>query len=196
MTWTGKNLPTACTFSKDPAAWGLPQGVQVSEARGCKVKLSGAYGLTDRGWLVDWSSSLGANLIGQGGPFGEHLALQARNGVCFTLPHRLEAEVAYKLALLLGRNVPGWLPGGLGVRWCGTGTDAVAMAVRLARACVMSPEKVINQEEIPGMWILCFGEYHGWHDWTISRCFQPAYTFLYAGHAIFHLGTLPSWKAN
>jgi glutamate-1-semialdehyde aminotransferase len=162
INWTAKNLPSAATFSKDPSMWGLLPSIRVACASGAKVALEG----NDREWLVDWTSALGANLLGQAADSHEMnhaLAGQTLWGWATTLPSVLEKQAAERLAMLLGTHVPGWSSEDVGVRWCGTGTDAVAMGVRLARA-------MTGKE-----WVVTFKDhYHGWADWTVART-EPAH---------------------
>lgn len=72
---------------------------------------------------------------------------QMQNGVSFTLPHRLETEVAELLCELI--------PCAESVRFGKNGTDATSAAVRIARA-------VTGREHIA----VC--GYHGWQDWYIG----------------------------
>lgn len=119
--------------------------------------------------LLDWISGLGALILGHPDPsiilpndgepaankWAEAVCRQAWYSAAFSLPHRLEASVAEKLAALLQAHVPGWQAQPLGVRWLKTGSDACAAAVRLARA-------VTGRK-----WIISIG-YHGYHDWAVS----------------------------
>jgi glutamate-1-semialdehyde 2,1-aminomutase len=141
----------AGTFSKSPLLWGLPESLTVTRAYGSTLELS------DGRVVTDFCSGLGTNLLGYNNP-DQRLYIDRFPFVAPSLPHYLEHQVADKLALLLGNNVPGWTPEGLGVRFCKTGSEATTMAVRLARA-------VTGKD-----WIVTFVDgYHGWHDWTISR---------------------------
>ncbi len=72
---------------------------------------------------------------------------QMKNGVSFTLPHRLETEVAEKIKDLV--------PCAEMVRFAKNGTDATSAAVRLSRAFT-------KKEHIA----VC--GYHGWQDWYIA----------------------------
>lgn len=75
------------------------------------------------------------------------VSAQMHNGVSFTLPHRLETEVAELLCELI--------PCAESVRFGKNGTDATSAAVRIARA-------VTGREHIA----VC--GYHGWQDWYIG----------------------------
>lgn len=72
---------------------------------------------------------------------------QIQNGTSFSLPHRLEMEVAEKLVSMI--------PCAEKVRFGKNGTDATSGAIRLARA--------YTDKEI----VLVCG-YHGWQDWYIG----------------------------
>lgn len=72
---------------------------------------------------------------------------QLSSGVTFSLPHRLEAEVAEQLIELI--------PCAEQVRFGKNGSDATSAAVRLARAYT-------GREHVA----MC--GYHGWHDWYIG----------------------------
>lgn len=72
---------------------------------------------------------------------------QLQSGVSFTLPHRLEMEVAELLCELI--------PCAEQVRFGKNGTDATSAAIRIARA-------VTGREHIA----VC--GYHGWQDWYIG----------------------------
>lgn len=72
---------------------------------------------------------------------------QIQNGTSFSLPHRLEMEVAEKLVEMI--------PCAEKVRFGKNGTDATSGAIRLARAYT-------NKEMI----LVC--GYHGWQDWYIG----------------------------
>ena len=72
---------------------------------------------------------------------------QLKKGVIFSLPGRLEFEVAEKIAHLV--------PSAEMVRFAKNGTDATSGAIRLARAYT-------GRDHVA----LC--GYHGWQDWSIS----------------------------
>ena len=72
---------------------------------------------------------------------------QIENGVSFSLPHKLEMEVAEKLISMI--------PCAEKVRFGKNGSDATSGAIRLARAYT-------NKEMI----LVC--GYHGWQDWYIG----------------------------
>src|SRR5712691_238874 len=75
------------------------------------------------------------------------VARQLERGVLFTLPHRLEAEVAEQLCRLI--------PCAEMVRFGKNGSDVTSGAVRLARA--------FTERDV----IAACG-YHGWQDWSIG----------------------------
>ncbi len=72
---------------------------------------------------------------------------QMKKGVSFSLPHRLEAEVAERLVSLI--------PCAEKVRFGKNGTDVTSAAIRLARAYT-------NRDRVA----VC--GYHGWQDWYIG----------------------------
>ena len=147
-----KALSIAGTFSKDPSLWGITDEVFVECGRGAEVRLNNGD------WYLDWVSALGQNLLGYDIDWSVAIINQSVDGAGFSLPHRLEYEVAEKLADVLGNNVPKWKHRMLKVRFCKTGSEATSMAVRLARA--------ITGKEC----VICFsGHYHGWNDWTVAR---------------------------
>lgn len=151
------------TFSKSPSAWGFPPDTYIDRAKGAKVRLN------DGKWYTDFCSGLGSNLIGYADPkMTTHLVFWLEYGAgSLSLPSPLERLVAEKLCNLLGRNVLGWQPEGISVRFAKTGSDVTTMAVRLARA-VTDRYTVLTFK----------GHYHGWHDWTIRRT-PPAYGIPY-----------------
>ena len=75
------------------------------------------------------------------------ISKQLLNGVSFTLPHRLETEVAEALIELV--------PCAEMVRFGKNGTDATSAAIRLSRAYT-------NRDHV----LVC--GYHGWQDWYIG----------------------------
>lgn len=138
------------TASKRPEALfgpAVPRGlpVKLGRAAGCEV-----WDAEGRRY-VDFVMALGAVALGYGHPKvnqAAHAAVDA--GVVGSLPPELEERVAERLA--------GLVPGMERTRFLKTGAEAVAAAVRLARAH--------TRREL----ILRCG-YHGWHDWC-----QPAGT--------------------
>ena len=145
------------TFSKSPLMWGLPSDTYIKAGRGPYVLLN------DDIWYWDCTSSLGQNLLGNGGDHADYVAQQVKQGIGFTLPHYLEHEAADRLADLLGNHVPGWSPDTLGVRFGKSGSDVTTAAVRLARAVTDKG------------WVICFrNHYHGWGDTFIART-EPAW---------------------
>jgi len=72
---------------------------------------------------------------------------QLKNGVTFSLPHKLEAEVAEKIISLV--------PSAEKVRFGKNGSDATSGAIRIARAFTGRDEVAVCG-------------YHGWQDWYIG----------------------------
>lgn len=106
----------------------------------------GAYVWTPEGdRLIDWVCALGAVSLGYNHPaVTEAVVDRARNGAIFSLPHRLEGEVAQRLVDLI--------PCAESVRFVKTGSEACEAAVRVARAAT-------------GRDIVLTCGYHGWHSW-------------------------------
>jgi len=163
-----KATPIAGTFSKDPSFWGGNFPVQhITRGKGCYV-----WDQNQRAY-IDWVSGLGAVLLGYDDSkcgFSNYIAMFARNGNGFSLPHYLENEVAERLVTLLGPRVPGWHGVPLQVRWVKTGSDSCNAAIRLARA-VMGKDVIYS-----------YG-YHGWADDFISIT-PPAYGIVARGNSI------------
>lgn len=97
---------------------------------------------------IDFVNGLLAVSLGYADP-GVDAAVrrQLERGVSFSLPHRLEAELAEAIVELV--------PCAEQVRFGKNGSDATAGAVRLARACT-------GRERVA----VC--GYHGWQDWYIG----------------------------
>lgn len=96
----------------------------------------------------DLPMALGPVILGHAHPavrqsIEENLAA----GITFTLPHRLETEVAERIVAAV--------PSAEMVRFGKTGSDATTAAIRAARA-------------ITGREHVAFCGYHGWHDWHIG----------------------------
>jgi len=97
---------------------------------------------------VDHVLGLGSVTLGYGQPdVTEAVMAQTRKGPSFTLPHRLEVELAEKLCEII--------PCAEMVRFVKNGSDATSAAVRVARG--------YTGRDI----IACCG-YHGWQDWYIG----------------------------
>lgn len=97
---------------------------------------------------VDFIMSLASITLGYGdADVSNAVAEQLQDGVIFSLPHRLETEVAELICEMV--------PCAQMVRFGKNGSDATAGAVRLARAYT-------NREHIAQC------GYHGWQDWYIG----------------------------
>jgi glutamate-1-semialdehyde aminotransferase len=131
------------TVSKGPTQWA--QGVApsfVARARGVTVWD------VDGNEYLDFPMALGPVILGHAHPVvNEAIARQLEDGITYTLPHRLEVEVAERIAELV--------PGAERVRFGKTGSDATSAAVRVARA-------VTGRDHVTVM------GYHGWHDWYVG----------------------------
>jgi glutamate-1-semialdehyde aminotransferase len=131
------------TMSKGPSQWAegfAPRYVE--RALGCRVWD------VDGNEYLDFPMGLGPMILGHGHPaIKAAIGAQLQQGITFTLPHRLELEVAERIAAAV--------PGVERVRFGKSGSDATSAAVRLARA-------LTRRERVIAM------GYHGWHDWYIG----------------------------
>jgi glutamate-1-semialdehyde 2,1-aminomutase/spore coat polysaccharide biosynthesis protein SpsF len=137
-------IPSATqTFSKGPQLY--PFGVSpifLERERGSHVWD------VDGNEFIDYPMALGAVLLGHAYPaVDEAIQRQLKSGINYTLPHRLESELAALLTDVI--------PCAQMVRFGKNGSDATAGAIRAARAFT-GREKVT-----------CCG-YHGWQDWYIG----------------------------
>ena len=139
-----KSIPLASqTFSKSLTQY--PRGVSpffIEKGKGARVWD------VDGNEYVDFVNSLAAVTLGYcdkdvDGAVQE----QMKSGVTFSLPHKLEMEVAEKLIEII--------PCAEKVRFAKNGTDATSAAIRIARAYT-------GKEHIA----VC--GYHGWQDWYIG----------------------------
>jgi glutamate-1-semialdehyde 2,1-aminomutase len=133
----------AQTFSKSVTQ--LPHGVSpyfARRAEGCRIED------VDGNSYLDFVNALAAVTLGYGDPDVTAAATrQLRDGVVFSLSHRLEAEVAERICA--------FVPCAEAVRFGKNGSDATAGAVRVARAYT-------GRDRV----LMC--GYHGWQDWSIS----------------------------
>lgn len=98
--------------------------------------------------FIDYAMALGPIILGHANPAVNRAIIdQLENGITFSLPHRLEIEVAGLL-----RDI---IPCAEMARFGKNGSDATSGAVRAARAYT-------GREKIA-----CCG-YHGWQDWYIG----------------------------
>ena len=139
-----KSIPLASqTFSKSLTQY--PKGVSpffIERGRGAKVWD------VDGNEYIDFVNSLAAVTLGYcDKDIDEAVQEQMKSGVTFSLPHKLEMEVAEKLIEII--------PCAEKVRFAKNGTDASSAAIRIARAYT-------GKEHIA----VC--GYHGWQDWYIG----------------------------
>jgi glutamate-1-semialdehyde aminotransferase len=131
------------TFSKSKTA--LPFGVSpyfVERAKGSRM-----WDMDGNEYL-DFVSALCCVTLGYGdSDVDAAVRAQMDNGVTFSLPHRLETEVAELLVEMI--------PCAEKVRFAKNGTDATSGAIRVARAHTGR-----NRVAVCG--------YHGWQDWYIG----------------------------
>ena len=139
-----KSIPLASqTFSKSLTQY--PRGVSpffIEKGKGVKVWD------VDGNEYIDFVNSLAAVTLGYCDiNVDEAVQKQMQNGITFSLPHRLEMEVAEKLIDII--------PCAEKVRFAKNGTDATSASIRIARAYT-------GKEHIA----VC--GYHGWQDWYIG----------------------------
>jgi glutamate-1-semialdehyde 2,1-aminomutase/spore coat polysaccharide biosynthesis protein SpsF len=97
---------------------------------------------------IDYAMALGPVILGHAyPPVNETISAQLRDGIIYSLPHRLEVELAEMLTEII--------PCAEMVRFGKNGSDATSGAVRAARAYTGRDK------------IACCG-YHGWQDWYIG----------------------------
>jgi glutamate-1-semialdehyde-2,1-aminomutase len=137
------------TFSKAPNQF--VRGVTpvfIESAEGCRLTD------VDGNEFVDFPLSLGPIILGHKDPdVDAAVRAQLDKGTIFSLPHRLEVEVAE----LIHETVPCAEM----VRFGKNGSDVTAAAVRIARA--------FTGREI----VACCG-YHGWQDWYVGSTARSA----------------------
>lgn len=131
------------TFSKSKTQ--LPYGVSpyfVERAQGSRIWDA------DGNEYIDFANALACVTLGYRDPdVDEAVRRQMENGVTFSLPHRLEMEVAEMLVEMI--------PCAEKVRFAKNGTDATSGSIRVARAYT-------GRERVA----VC--GYHGWQDWYIG----------------------------
>ena len=137
------------TFSK---GWSqFSRGVSpvfVEEGEGCVLTD------VDGNKYIDFSMALCPAILGYNHPVtNEAIAVQLQKGISFSLPHRLEVELAEELVRLI--------PCADMVRFGKNGSDATSAAIRVARAYTGRDQ------------VICCG-YHGWHDWYIGTTTRSA----------------------
>jgi glutamate-1-semialdehyde 2,1-aminomutase/spore coat polysaccharide biosynthesis protein SpsF len=143
-------IPAATqTLSKGPSQF--VQGaspIYLARGRGAHV-----WDVDDNRYL-DWPMALGPVLLGYADPVVDAaVRRQLEAGITFTLMHPLEVEVAERIVDLC--------PGVEAVRFAKSGSDAVAAAVRAARAAT-------------GRDVVVTAGYHGWHDWYVGTTDRSA----------------------
>lgn len=132
------------TLSKRPRAF--PSGVWFQAVRGHGPYVTSAYGKP----FLDWICGLGALTVGHNHPaVVAAITRQLRDGVLFSMPHRLEATVAERLCKVI--------PCAEQVKVVKTGSEACSAAVRIARMAT-GRELVLTTAT----------SYHGWHDGLIA----------------------------
>lgn len=135
--------PVSQTLAKGPGQYS--EGacpVYLERGQGCRV-----WDI-DGNEYIDLNAAIGPLSIGYNIPeINEAIIQQLSKGITFSLPHRLEAEVAEIIHQII--------PNAEAVRISKSGADVCSAAIRIARAYTGRKK------------ILCCG-YHGWHDWYIS----------------------------
>jgi len=140
-----KEIIPSCsqTFSKGPSQW--VEGVSPYALEGGKG--SHVWDV-DGNEYIDYVLALGPVVLGYAYPrVDKAIREQLKSGISFSLPHRLEIEVAELLTEVI--------PCAEMVRFGKNGSDVTTGAIRVARAYT-------GRDKIA----VC--GYHGWHDWYIS----------------------------
>ena len=131
------------TFSKSKIAY--PKGsspLYIERGKGCQI-----WDI-DGNQYTDYVSGLLSVSLGYADPDIDNAVIeQIKSGVTFSLPHRLEAQVAELLVELI--------PCAEMVRFGKNGSDATSAAIRLARAFTKRDHVAVCG-------------YHGWQDWYIG----------------------------
>ncbi|QBG35212.1 aminotransferase class III-fold pyridoxal phosphate-dependent enzyme [Litorilituus sediminis] len=131
------------TFSKSRIAY--PKGVSplfIEQGKGCQIWD------VDGNQYTDFVSGLLSISLGYCNPAVDNAVIeQLKSGVTFSLPHKLEMEVAEQLVELI--------PCAEMVRFGKNGSDATSAAIRLARAYTQKEHVAVCG-------------YHGWQDWYIG----------------------------
>lgn len=98
--------------------------------------------------FIDYPMGLGPVILGYAEPVVDQaIRRQLADGITFTLMHPLEVEVAERIVTMC--------PGVEAVRFGKSGSDALAAAVRAARAHTGRSHVLV-------------AGYHGWHDWYVG----------------------------
>jgi glutamate-1-semialdehyde 2,1-aminomutase len=131
------------TFSKSHTQY--PRGISPLYAQGAK---GAKIWDIDGNEYVDLVNSLAAITVGYRNRTVERAVLkQLRRGTIYSLPGKLEFQVAEKICHLV--------PSSEKVRFAKNGTDATSAAIRLARAYTSRDHVAVCG-------------YHGWQDWSIG----------------------------
>lgn len=138
-------IPGGCsTYSKRPARY-------AANAPGVAYRARGALIDTDKGRLIDYTSALGAIILGYAHGEVSWAARDAVNrGVSFSLPTQLEHDLATRMLDIV--------PGMEMVRFGKNGNDVTNAAVRIARA--HTGRKTV---------VMFSNGYHGHADWAMTR---------------------------
>ena len=125
---------------------------------GCRV-----WDVDDHDYL-DWVMGLAAVTLGYQHPaVDEAIQRQLYEGIVFSLPHRLEAQVAERLVEII--------PCAQQVRFVKTGSEADVAAVSIARMAT-------------GRDIILYCGYHGWHgDYPVTKAEHPGVPELFGSVA-------------
>ncbi|MGR6874891.1 aminotransferase class III-fold pyridoxal phosphate-dependent enzyme [Pseudomonas sp. HK3] len=139
-----ESIPTGSqTFSK--SYYSLPKGAAplfIEKGEGAHV-----WDVDDNEYIDLVNGLLSVSLGYCNKDVDQAIKAQLKKGITFSLPHRLEAQVAEKLIDMI--------PCAEMVRFGKNGTDATSAAIRLARA-------------FTGKSKIAICGYHGWQDWYIG----------------------------
>jgi len=127
----------ASTYSKYPDRYPANAPRHADRASGAYVEANGRQ-------YIDTTSALGAVILGHQNPDVDRAVVkQIQRGVSFSLPTRLEAELAERLCALV--------PNGERVRFAKNGYDVTTAAVRIARAVTGRPAVLMYEDGYHGM---------------------------------------------
>ena len=169
----------ACEYTPKGAPcgkWWEPNLLYIQKAQGCRiVDLDGNE-------YIDYHCGAGPVILGHAHPEVNQAVIDTlqERGVQYAMPHPLEIELAKKLRECM--------PSAEKSSFCNAGTDAIAFAVRIARAYTGRP-KIVKFE----------GVYQGWYD-SVVMSSAPSRDMAgpasYPNTVVESAGILPEVVAN
>ncbi len=129
-------MPCGTGTNSKAAAWRGDEPAYLVRAKGCRV-----WDMAGKEY-IDYRNALGPITLGHAYPaVNDAITRQLENGIVFSYPHPLEVELARRLVKLI--------PAAEQVRYLKTGGEAMAAAIKLARA-------------FTGRALILTSGYHGW----------------------------------